>query len=79
MHEIDEMLKLQLEGKHEQARKLSDKLENIGREKILDGNGKNTEDIWLRHSFNRGWFLSPSTRSFLSLFYCLLFHLIGNY
>mgnify|MGYP003134664899 CR=1 FL=1 len=57
MHEIDEMLKLQLEGKHEQARKLSDKLENIGREKILDGNGKNTEDIWLRHSFNRGWFL----------------------
>jgi hypothetical protein len=57
MHEIDEMLKLQLEGKHKEARLLSDKLENIGQEKILDPNGKNTQDIWMRHCFNRGWFL----------------------
>jgi hypothetical protein len=57
MHEIDEMLKLQLEGYHKEARKLSDKLEAIGPEKILDGQGKNTEDIWMRHCFNRGWFL----------------------
>ena len=57
MHEIDEMLKLQLEGRHEEARVLSDKLENIGPEKILDPNGKNTQDIWMRHCFNRGWFL----------------------
>lgn len=57
MHEIDEMLALQLEGKHEQARVLSDKLEAIGKDKILDPNGKNTEDIWMRHCFNRGWFL----------------------
>lgn len=57
MHEIDEMLKLQLEGKHEEARKLSDKLEAIGADKILDPNGKNTQDIWMRHCFNRGWFL----------------------
>jgi len=57
MHEIDEMLKLQLEGKHEEARVLSDKLEAIGAEKILDPNGKNTQDIWMRHCFNRGWFL----------------------
>jgi predicted SAM-dependent methyltransferase len=57
MHEIDEMLKLQLEGRHTEARKLSDKLENIGPEKILDPMGKNTEDIWMRHCFNRGWFI----------------------
>jgi hypothetical protein len=57
MHEIDLMLKLQLEGKHEEARVLSDKLENIGPDKILDPNGKNTQDIWMRHCFNRGWFL----------------------
>ena len=57
MHEIDLMLKLQLEGKHEEARVLSDKLENIGPDKILDPNGKNTQDIWMRHCFNRGWFM----------------------
>lgn len=51
------MLKLQLEGKHTEARVLSDKLEKIGPEKILDPNGKNTQDIWMRHCFNRGWFL----------------------
>lgn len=57
MHEIDMMLRLQLEGNHAEARKLSDKLEAIGADKILDANGKNTHDIWLRHCFNRGWFL----------------------
>lgn len=57
MHEIDLMLKLQLEGKHAEARVLSDKLEAIGPEKILDPNGKNTQDIWMRHCFNRGWFI----------------------
>lgn len=57
MHEIDLMLKLQLEGKHAEARKLSDKLENIGPDKILDPKGQNTQDIWFRHSFNRGWFI----------------------
>lgn len=57
MHEIDLMLKLQLEGKHEQARELSDKLEAIGPDEILDAKGKNTQDIWMRHCFNRGWFL----------------------
>ena len=57
MHEIDLMLQLQLEGKHEEARKLSDKLENIGPDQILDGAGKNTQDVWMRHCFNRGWFM----------------------
>lgn len=57
MHEIDEMLKLQLEGRHKEARVLSDKLEAIGADKILDPNGQNTQDIWMRHCFNRGWFM----------------------
>lgn len=56
MHDIDLMLKLQLEGNHEEARKISDKLEALGPDKVLDPDGKNTEEIWLRHSFNRGWF-----------------------
>ena len=56
-HEIDEMLELQLEGKHIPARVLSDKLEAIGPDKIKDGHGKNTADIWMRHCFNRGWFM----------------------
>ena len=51
------MLKLQLEGHHSEARVLSDKLEAIGADKIQDPAGKNTQDIWMRHCFNRGWFL----------------------
>jgi len=56
-HEIDEMLELQLQGKHSAAKVLSDKLEAQGPKGIKDPHGKNTEDIWLRHCFNRGWFL----------------------
>lgn len=51
------MLKLQLEGRHDEARVLSDKLEAIGEDKILDPKGQNTQDIWFRHCFNRGWFI----------------------
>ena len=57
MHEIDQMLQLQLEGRHAEARALSDKLEAIGPDKIQDPKGQNTQDIWMRHCFNRGWFL----------------------
>lgn len=51
------MLKLQLEGHHEQARSISDKLEAMGRGKVLDPKGQATDDIWMRHCFNRGWFM----------------------
>lgn len=57
MHEIDLMLRLQLEGKNKEAREISDQLEELGPDKILDPYGKNTEDIWNRHCFNRGWFM----------------------
>lgn len=56
-HELDLMLELQLEGNHIEARKLSNKLEAVGPDKILDGHGNNTTDIWMRHCFNRGWFM----------------------
>ena len=62
MHEIDLMLKYQLEGKHKEARELSDKLERIGPQEIKDPMGKNTQDIWFRHCFNRGWFLLQEGR-----------------
>ena len=57
MHDIDMMLKLQLEGKHDEARAISDKLEALGKGKVLDPKGEATDDIWMRHSFNRGWFI----------------------
>jgi hypothetical protein len=57
MHDIDLILKLQLEGRHKEAGEISNKLEKLGPEKILDTQGNNTQDIWFRHCFNRGWFL----------------------
>jgi predicted SAM-dependent methyltransferase len=57
MHDIDRMLELQLQGKHEEARAISDKLEALGPEKIPDTQGKlGNSEMWIRHSFNRGWF-----------------------
>ena len=56
-HEIDQMLEWQLEGRHAEARVLSDKLEAIGPKEIKDPSGKTTQDIWMRHCFNRGWFM----------------------
>lgn len=44
-------------GRNEEARKISDALQEIGPDKILDPKGNNTIDIWMRHCFNRGWFL----------------------
>jgi SAM-dependent methyltransferase len=57
MHPIDMQLKLQLKGKHKEARKISDELESNGPDKLLDPVGNKSEDIWMRHKFNRGWFL----------------------
>jgi predicted SAM-dependent methyltransferase len=57
MHDIDKMLLLSLEGNHDEAWEISEKLEELGPDKILDVHGKNTQDIWLRHCFNRGWHL----------------------
>lgn len=57
MHELDMMLDLQLQGRNEEAWALSEKLEKIGPDKIHDITGKHNPEMWLRHCFNRGWFL----------------------
>lgn len=57
MHDIDRMLELQLTGRHDEAREISDKLENLGPDQIPDPAGKlGNQEMWIRHSFNRGWF-----------------------
>lgn len=57
-HDIDVELKLMMEGKVTEARAISDKLEQLGPEKIPDTQGNlGNPDIWFRHCFNRGWFL----------------------
>lgn len=45
MHDLNRMVALQLEGRHDEARAISDYLESLG------------PDIWQRHCFNRGWFM----------------------
>jgi hypothetical protein len=58
MHDIDNELSLMLEGKFKEARAISDKLEKLGPEKIPDSDGNpGNPEMWIRHSFNRGWFL----------------------
>lgn len=57
MHDIDLMLKLQLEGKHKEAKAISDKIEINGPENLKDSRENVTKDIWFRHCFNRGWFI----------------------
>lgn len=57
MHDIDIMLDFQLEGKHKEARAISDKLDAMGPENITTNLGQDRRDVWTRHSFNRGWFL----------------------
>jgi len=56
MHDIDLMLELQLQGKHSEARQISDNLDKLGFDRIPTNPGQSREDIWRRHCFNRGWF-----------------------
>lgn len=56
VHDLDLMLKLQLEGRHDEARAISDRIEKDGPGKLADPRGMVTQDIWMRHCFNRGWF-----------------------
>lgn len=57
MHDIDLELELNLKGDHKAARAISDKLETMGPDNIPDTKGNmGNPEIWLRHTFNRGWF-----------------------
>jgi hypothetical protein len=58
MHDIDNELKLMLDGRFKEARAISDKLEKLGPEGIPDPEGNlGNPEMWTRHCFNRGWFL----------------------
>jgi hypothetical protein len=56
MHPIDKELKLMLSGDFDKAWEISQSLEELGPEGIPN-DGKKENDLWMRHSFNRGWFL----------------------
>ena len=57
MHLIDQELQLMLRGQFDKGWEISEKLEAIGEGEIRDPAGKKNPEMWLRHNFNRGWFL----------------------
>lgn len=57
MHKIDQELKHMLAGEFDAAWAISEELQEMGPEGILDPQGKKNPEMWVRHSFNRGWFL----------------------
>jgi hypothetical protein len=57
MHDIDKQLAAMLVGDFKTGWEISEKLQKIGPDEILDPSGKKNPEMWLRHNFNRGWFL----------------------
>jgi hypothetical protein len=57
MHPIDKELSLMLKGEFDEAYQICEELESLGQEKILDNNNQPHPELWVRHSFNRGWFM----------------------
>lgn len=57
MHELDLQLSHMLNGEFAEAWEISEKLEAIGPDNIKDPAGNVNFEMWLRHCFNRGWFL----------------------
>jgi len=57
MHPIDQLLAYQLEGKQKEAWEISEQMEKEGPDNCKDPSGKVNPETWIRHSFNRGWFL----------------------
>ena len=62
MHRIDMQLKLMLEGRFDEAWQLSEEMQQIGPDNLLDNRGNKNPEMWVRHSFNRGWFLLQQNR-----------------
>lgn len=46
-----------LRGEFDEAWKISEQLQKLGPNGIQDPSGKKNPEMWLRHNFNRGWFL----------------------
>ena len=57
MHDIDYQLQHMLQGRFSEGWAISEKLERQGIHQIVVPEGKTKEEMWLRHNFNRGWFL----------------------
>lgn len=57
MHPIDQLLAYQLEGRQKEAWAISEEMEKAGPDNCKDPSGKVNPETWIRHSFNRGWFL----------------------
>lgn len=57
MHPIDQQLDHMLRGEFEKGWQISEHLERNGPDNIPVVPGKDKEEMWLRHNFNRGWFL----------------------
>lgn len=57
MHDIDVQLNNMLRGNFKEAWSVSEKLESMGPENIKDPSGKNNPEMWIRHKFNRAWFM----------------------
>lgn len=57
MHDIDKQLDSMLRGDFKTGWEISEKLQAIGPENITDSKGQKNPEMWLRHNFNRGWFL----------------------
>lgn len=57
MHDIDRQLAHMLRGEFDKGWEISEKLQAIGENNITDTTGKKNPEMWVRHNFNRGWFL----------------------
>ena len=57
MHLIDQELFCMLRGQFDEGWKISEQIQAIGQDEITDPDGKKSPEMWLRHNFNRGWFL----------------------
>lgn len=57
MHDIDFQLQHMLRGEFSLGRAISDRLEKLGPGRLPSAGENSQEDLWLRHCFNRGWFM----------------------
>jgi hypothetical protein len=62
MHPIDQQLHHMLRGEFAQGWEISQDLEQAGAQAIPVAEDKTTEEMWMRHTFNRGWFLLQQGR-----------------
>lgn len=57
MHDIDFQLQHMLQGEFSKGWEISERLQKLGPGNLHPVEGKTQEELWLRHNFNRGWFL----------------------